>query len=621
MNDDQAASPRLLELCRRFLKSFGQTVKLVSLYSAGHPVPASSQRESWQLLHELFTESGWDEISFSLVAGRWLANGQLVADSAQAYELLAIAFRCHALQSVTFLPDCKLYELSALCELASTPANRAYETDASDFLKERGVRHIEANLESFVRARRVRPLASTAVQSQRATLLKPPVPVAQTSAPAAPRQPPQQSPQRPQAPTQVSVGFGSFIKSIVERAVVDPQERARIYAEAVRHIETALAQHVSQATHKLLLEKQGVVNERLRTENVLATVTEGKMVVDQEGRILMMDQAAEDLIGRPFSDVAGKNILEKLHGDDQFVALAKDLVIPENRPISDEVRTSGGVQTLSAFRQSMALVHDEQGRVVGTYAVLPHAAKYRETQRMQEEFLANITHDLKAPLTSICSALEVLSEKLGAHIDNEEGEFLDICVRNSRTLRQMIDELLDFSKLQSGRMSVRPERQPLEPLLRECVRALLPWARSKKIDLRLDGAESMAELPQVLADRGRVLQILNNLVSNAIKFTPEGGRVCLSAERGQRDNDAVVVRVKDTGCGISPSDQKLIFDRFSQVQSERRGGVGLGLAIARELVLQHRGRVWVDSEEGHGSTFSFTLPVAADDKAGDDAAQ
>ncbi|MFI5363955.1 MAG: hypothetical protein ACHQ49_18495, partial [Elusimicrobiota bacterium] len=171
MNDSPpSVSTRVMESCRHFLKSFGQTVKLVSLYSVGHPVPASSQQESWQLLHEIFSESGWPEINFALVAGRWLVNGQVAADSAQAYELLAIAFRCHALHSVTFHPECRLYEFSALCELASTPPNRAYQTNADDFLKERGVRHIQANVEEFMKARRVTLPASPIAQSPRTSM-------------------------------------------------------------------------------------------------------------------------------------------------------------------------------------------------------------------------------------------------------------------------------------------------------------------------------------------------------------------------------------------------------------------------------------------------------------------
>ncbi|MDO8757364.1 MAG: hypothetical protein Q7J64_05085, partial [Elusimicrobiota bacterium] len=392
-------TPRVMELCRDFLKSFGQTVKLVSLYSAGHPVPASSQQESWHLIHEIFSESGWPEINFALVAGRWLVNGQIAADSAQAYELLAIAFRAHALHSVTFRPECRLYELTALCELASTPPNRAYQTNAEDFLKERGVRHVSANVEEFMKARRVNLPASPLVAQPKAP---PPAP-APAPAPA------------PEAAPKPALGFGSFIKSLVDKAISDPSERAQIYAEALRHVEAALARHPSEASHQLLLEKQCVVNERVRAESVLTTVAQGKVIVDQEGRVLMMDPAAEEIVGRPFSDVAGTKILEGLEGQeygDKFVTLAKELVIPENRPVSEEVRHAGALEAMDAFRQSVAVVHDERGRVVGTYAVLPHAAKFRETQKMQEEFIANITHDLKAPLTSICSALEVLNDKL-----------------------------------------------------------------------------------------------------------------------------------------------------------------------------------------------------------------
>jgi signal transduction histidine kinase len=160
-------------------------------------------------------------------------------------------------------------------------------------------------------------------------------------------------------------------------------------------------------------------------------------------------------------------------------------------------------------------------------------------------------------------------------------------------------------------MTVHPEKTPLEPLLRECASVLLPWARSKQIALEVEHDPEGRGLPQVLADRRRVLQILNNLASNAIKFTPEGGRVALSAAPGGDGRPgSVVVQVRDTGCGITPEDRARLFERFTQGHSERREGVGLGLAIARELVLQHRGELWVDSELGHGSTFSFTLPQA-----------
>lgn len=589
MNDAGTVDDRALELSRSFLKALGQSVKLVSLYGLAHPVPASAQQECWHALHELFAESCWPEATFTLSAGRWLANGRVAADSARVYELLAIAFRAHALQSVSFTPGCRLYELSALCELASTPPSRAYSTDAGDFMKERGVRHVAVNVEESVRKVKASPVASSLVQGARA------------GPPAAPAAVPAAGPEPARSP----LGFGSFIRSLVEKAVADPAERAEIYAEALRHVEQALARHASEATHRLLLEKQGTLNERMRAEGVLTTVAHGKVIVDQDGRVLMMDAAAEEVVGRPFSDVAGKRLTEGVAGE-QFVVLSKELVLPENRPVSGGMETAGAADAMSAFRQSVAVVHDEKGRVVGTCAVLPHAAKFRETQRLQEEFVANVTHDLKAPLTAVASALEVLVSRLEGRLRGDEGELLDICVRNSRALRQMIDELLDFSKLSSGRMTVHPERLSVEPVLRECVAALRPWARSKHVELSL---EAEPGTPEALADRGRLAQMVNNLLSNAVKFTPEGGRVRVSVGPGGAPRPGfVVVRVADTGCGVAPEDRKRIFERFAQGKPGRREGVGLGLTIVRDLVEQHRGELWLESEPGKGAVFSFSLP-------------
>jgi signal transduction histidine kinase len=598
---------RTREAGSRFLSTLAQTVKLISLYKVGHPVPASSVQETWNNLHELFTVTGWDELAVGLEGGRWILNSSTLEESGGPLELLSIVFRSHALTSVTFGSAAKLYELSAFCEMASTPPNRAYQTDASVFLKERGVKHVTVNVEQFVRARRVRQPASALIESPLAGIAR--------------RQPSPAGAGGPGAPggggpggggdgAGVAGGFGSFIKSLVDKAIPDPQERGQLYGEAVRLVEQALARHVSEATHKLLEEKQGAINERMRTENVLAKVADGKVVVDKQGRVLMMDSVAEGIAGKTLSDVAGKPLRESLGSGEQVLAMAKDLVLPTDGPVSSEVDVSGADEVVRAFRQSLALVQDEHGRTLGTYAVPPYATKLKEAMQLQESFIANVTHDLKAPLASICSALEILSVKLGKELGSEDAGFIDISLRNSRQLRQMIDEILDFSKIRSGAMAVNPE--PAEPaaLLKEAADALRPLAQSRSLTLR---AEAPAPgLPRVLADRGRLVQVLANLVSNAVKFTPEGGSIVVSASDGAPARPgAVVFSVRDTGCGISPADQKRIFEKFAQAAGpNRREGVGLGLSIARELVTRHQGELWVESEPGKGATFSFSLPTA-----------
>lgn len=581
---------RTREASVRFLTALAQTIKVVSLYKIGHPVPTSAVQETWNHLHELFTVTGWDEVALGNEGGRWLVNTASLDDSGGALALLSMVFRSHALTSVTFEGPVRIYELTAFCEMAATPPNRAYETDAAEMLKERGVKHLKVNVEQFVRARRVRPPASAIIESPLAALARKPA----------------AAPPGGGAPG----GFGGFIKSLVDKAIPDPQERAQLYGEAVRLVETALARHVSEATHRLLAEKQGVINERMRTEHVLANVADGKVVVDKDGRVLMMDSVAEGIAGRPLSDVAGKPVRESLGGGEQVLALAQDLVLPQDRPVSNQVDVAGAEEVVRAFRQSLALVQDEQGRTLGTYAVPPYVTKLKEAMRMQESFIANVTHDLKAPLASICSALEILGKKLGPGLGEEDAAFIDISLRNSRQLKQMIDEILDFSKLRSGRMQVVPVPDDAAAIVAEAVSALRPLAQSRAVSL--EAAAGPSGLPRVLADRARVIQVLANLVSNAVKFTPEGGRVVVSAADGAPERPGTAVfSVSDTGCGIATEDQRRIFEKFAQAEGPgRREGVGLGLSIVRELVTRHRGELWVESTPGKGATFFFTLPAA-----------
>jgi signal transduction histidine kinase len=158
-------------------------------------------------------------------------------------------------------------------------------------------------------------------------------------------------------------------------------------------------------------------------------------------------------------------------------------------------------------------------------------------------------------------------------------------------------------------MAVSPVPCEPGPILAEAVEALRPLAQSRS--LTLSAAGDGPSLPRVLADRARVIQVLANLVSNAVKFTPEGGSITLSArDGGAQRPGTVVVSVRDTGCGVAPGDQERIFEKFAQAAGQgRREGVGLGLSIVKELVTRHRGELWLESEPGKGSTFSFSLPT------------
>src|SRR6184192_3910719 len=238
-------------------------------------------------------------------------------------------------------------------------------------------------------------------------------------------------------------------------------------------------------------------------------------------------------------------------------------------------------------------------------------AELDQAGKLKDQFLANVSHELRTPLNSVIGFSELLltGEVEGAPLSGTQRDYLETISRNGRHLLQLINELLDLSKIAAGRMDLRLEPVPLDALLREAADSVHAQLEARRHRLALEPAPDAVT---VTADRGRVLQILLNLLSNAIKFTPEGGQVTLAArlEGGGRQ---VRVAVSDTGIGIAPEDQAKLFREFVQLDatpSRRYEGTGLGLALSKRLVELHGGAIGVESALGKGSTFWFTLPRA-----------
>ena len=231
--------------------------------------------------------------------------------------------------------------------------------------------------------------------------------------------------------------------------------------------------------------------------------------------------------------------------------------------------------------------------------------------KLKDQFLANVSHELRTPLNSVIGFSELLltGQVEGAALSDTQRDYLETISRNGRHLLQLINELLDLSKIAAGRMDLRLEPVPLDALLREAVDSVRAQLEARRHRLALEPAP---EPVSVRADRGRVLQILLNLLSNAIKFTPDGGHVMLTA-RVEDGGRHVRVAVRDTGIGIAPEDRAKLFQEFVQLDaapSRRYEGTGLGLALSKRLVELHGGTIGVESELGKGSTFWFTLPRA-----------
>jgi signal transduction histidine kinase len=225
-----------------------------------------------------------------------------------------------------------------------------------------------------------------------------------------------------------------------------------------------------------------------------------------------------------------------------------------------------------------------------------------------------LTHELRAPLTSIRSALTLLQENLTETLAPDQNRLLVLAIKNSERLSSLINDILDYHKVQSGKM--RLELHPASPrsLIQEATDSMSAWAISKRIKLlRMPEDEP---LPRVLADSRRAIQVLINLLSNALKFTPSGGRVEVSAALGQDEHAGTVIfSVKDTGCGIASKDLQRVFHCFEQsaIGSKTGDGTGLGLTLSQAMVELQGGRIWAESWQGAGAVFRFTIPITPED--------
>jgi signal transduction histidine kinase len=240
-------------------------------------------------------------------------------------------------------------------------------------------------------------------------------------------------------------------------------------------------------------------------------------------------------------------------------------------------------------------------------------AKLRELSELKEEFLALTTHDLRSPLTVISGVINFFTSGRLGDLTPEQKNMVSMMERNTQNLIELVNDLLDASKLESGTMRLDFASIELGGLIAELREQMLPMAREKEIALE---AALPDDLPPLRADRAKLRRVLVNLLSNALKFTPRGGRIEVGAAR---DGELVRVSVADTGVGIPPEDLARLFDKYEQARSRAtrsEKGTGLGLYITRQLVELHGGRINVESEVGHGSTFSFTIPVAEEKDEG-----
>jgi two-component system phosphate regulon sensor histidine kinase PhoR len=335
---------------------------------------------------------------------------------------------------------------------------------------------------------------------------------------------------------------------------------------------------------------------------ILSSMLEGVLVTNERGQILLMNPSLRKtfLIDLP---PEGKRALEVIRNA-KIQEIVEQTLQSRQTLISEELSLTVPEEK---YLKVNAVPIVREGEVEGAILVFHDITELRHLERIRQDFVANVSHELRTPISSIKGYAETL---LDGAIEDEKNahDFLEIICRDSDRLAKLIDDLLDLSRIESGKLRMVFLPTDLTDVVKRTLSIVENPAKTKAVSIKM---ESSQNLPKVLADETRLSQVIINLLDNAIKYTPEQGTIIISMHASDK---FVQVDISDTGIGIPEKDLARVFERFYRVDKARSrdlGGTGLGLSIVKHIVQAHEGEVWVKSRIGQGSTFSFMIPRAS----------
>jgi two-component system phosphate regulon sensor histidine kinase PhoR len=364
-----------------------------------------------------------------------------------------------------------------------------------------------------------------------------------------------------------------------------------------------LAENINYMVDELQKRIAALQEEKAKVEAAFSSALDGILILDHQGRIEIVNRGMWAMIGERYRDIVGKTPLEAFRNLGLQKAL--DKYRSGGMPVSQEIELGDGEPVM--LDVSITPVRGVDAAEGKTMLVFHDVTRLKKLERMRVDFVANVTHEIKTPLTAILGFVETLQE--GAIEDRETAKkFLSTIARHAERLNRLVEDLLTISNIELGEMRFCFESVALSGVAQSVLHMIQLKAREKKIELTSAIPE---DLPLISADRDRLSQILINVLDNAVKFTPEGGTVTLSA--AQAAGNEVVVKIADTGIGVPRDEISRLGERFYRVDKTRSrelGGTGLGLSIVKHLMTAHKGRMEVESLLGRGTTVSLYFPAA-----------
>ena len=368
---------------------------------------------------------------------------------------------------------------------------------------------------------------------------------------------------------------------------------------------TNITNNLNDLSEVIRLTQENLEQETKRLNSILSYMTDGVLATNRRGQITMINDMAKKQLGIIKEEALNKSILELLKIEEEYEL--RDLITQIPELMIDSQNANGEYLSL---RVRFALIRRESGFISGLVAVLHDTTEQEKEERERRLFVSNVSHELRTPLTSVKSYLEALDE--GALYDPVAPDFIKVSLDETNRMMRMVTDLLHLSRIDNATTQLDVELINFT--------AFITFILNRFDKMRSQDDEKKYELVRdypinsvwIEIDTDKMTQVIDNILNNAIKYSPDGGKITVSMKT---TDDQMILSIKDQGLGIPKQDLPKIFDRFYRVdraRSRAQGGTGLGLAIAKEIIKQHNGFIWAKSEYGKGSTFTIVLPYDKD---------
>ena len=368
---------------------------------------------------------------------------------------------------------------------------------------------------------------------------------------------------------------------------------------------TNITNNLNDLSEVIRLTQENLEQESKRLHSILSYMTDGVLATNRRGQIIMINDMAKRQLGVGRDDALNQNILELLKIEEEYEL--RELIIQSPELMIYSQNLNGEYISL---RVRFALIRRESGFISGLVAVLHDTTEQEKEERERRLFVSNVSHELRTPLTSVKSYLEALDE--GALTEPVAPDFIKVSLDETNRMMRMVTDLLHLSRIDNATSHLDVELINFT--------AFITFILNRFDKMKSQDEEKKYELVRdypitsvwIEIDTDKMTQVIDNILNNAIKYSPDGGKITVSMKT---TDDQMILSVSDQGLGIPKQDLPKIFDRFYRVdraRSRAQGGTGLGLAIAKEIIKQHKGFIWAKSEYGKGSTFTIVLPYDKD---------